>query len=80
MAFTSMYDADKKRPARDKLIDTMERYAIKTGKQAVVALLSGEDAAAIPDPPIELRVRGYVQRHCYYVGQYEDDVIEEFAR
>jgi len=70
--FLGWYDPDKKKPARYKVSDAVERYVEKFGGDPVACLTSVVDAeelttdTAAPD----LRVRGvhYIPRYTYYVG------------
>lgn len=76
MAFLSVYDPDKKRKPIDKLVGALERYYEKTGKIATVALTSQQDAEALGGAPVDVRPRGYIGRHIFYVGQDDDDTTD----
>ena len=70
--FLGWYDPDKKKPAREKLAEAIERYVEKFGAAPETCLTSAADAAELtadrkaPDLP----VRGvtFIPRFTFYVG------------
>lgn len=80
--FLSWYDPDKKKPARRKLNDAIERYAEKFGVPPEACLVSPIDAAELaadrraPDVPI--RAVPFVPRWTFYVG-VEDEPAAPLA-
>ena len=79
--FLGWYDPDKKRPARLKLEDALERYAEKFGRPAVTCLTSPDDAAELAadkkTPNLPIKGVNYIPRFTYYVGV--DDEPAELA-
>lgn len=77
--FLGWYDPDKKKPARSKVSDAVERYVEKFGDQPVACLTSMIDAEELTgeSQALELFVRGvhYIPRHTFYVG-VEDAPME----
>ncbi|HET7110821.1 MAG TPA: hypothetical protein VFI41_08100 [Gemmatimonadales bacterium] len=75
--FLGWYDPDRKKPARAKLADAIERYEEKFGRTPRFCLTSPQDAAELvepsrkfPDaPPVAVQARGYIQRWTYYIGE-----------
>lgn len=75
--FLGWYDPDKKKPARDKVREAMDRYREKFGIAAVVCQ-TGRDAAAelLTDPAapdIDYIPREFIPRNTFYVGREEDE-------
>lgn len=76
MSFVGWYDADRKKPARAKLAEAMERYEEKRGVPARLCLTSPLDAVDLMEPsrkypelPVEVQARSYIARFTYYVGE-----------
>jgi hypothetical protein len=69
--YLAFYDPDKKRPTRDKLTETIERYVEKFGSQPEHCLTSYVDAEALTDAPIPVRGVSFISRHTFYVGVEE---------
>lgn len=76
--FLGWYDPDKKKPARQKLLEAVERYVEKFGAAPETCLTSSLDAAElVADPKVPaLPVRGvgYLPRWTYYVGVDDEPV------
>ena len=80
--FLGWYDPDRKRPAREKLTDALERYEAKFRRKAVACLTSVADAEELATdkkasgPLGKLTVKGvaYIPRHTFYVGVEEAPV------
>jgi hypothetical protein len=72
MMFLGWYDPDKKKPARDKVSDAVERYVEKFGGDPVACLTSVPDAEELTTDKKapDLLVRGvhYIPRFTFYVG------------
>lgn len=75
MAFLGWYDPDRKKPARAKLSDAMNRYEQKFGEAPLCCLTSPQDAAELaepssryPEPTIDVQARQYIARWTFYVG------------
>ena len=72
--FLGWYDPDKKRPARAKLADAIERYTEKFGNPPAMCLTSTTDAAELatetklPAPLVPIRAVAFVPRYTFYVG------------
>ena len=77
--FLGIYDPYKKKPARQKLLDALDRYQEKHGHPARFCLTSPQDAAELAEatkkhpgePPVQVQARGYIARHTFYVGTEE---------
>ncbi|MER3437287.1 MAG: hypothetical protein C4346_06680 [Chloroflexota bacterium] len=80
--FLGWYDPDKKRPAREKLRDAIERYIEKFGAEPATCLTSVTDASELaadtkaPDLPV--KGVAFIPRHTFYVG-VEDEPAAELA-
>ncbi|MGI9254105.1 MAG: hypothetical protein ACR2J8_10180, partial [Thermomicrobiales bacterium] len=78
--FMGWYDPDRKKPAREKLEEGIERYAEKFGKPPTVVLTNPEDAEALRqpsraypgEPALDIREARYVARWTYYLGMESD--------
>ncbi len=70
--FLGWYDPDKKKPARLKLAEAIERYGEKFGATPDACLTSPTDAAELAAdgkaPDLAVRAVGYIPRWTYYVG------------
>lgn len=77
MSFMGWYDPDRKKPARAKLADAIERYETKFGRTPLVCLTNVQDAAELAEssrtfpgePPVDVRARGYIARFVFYIGE-----------
>lgn len=75
--FLGWYDPDRKKPARAKLADAIERYEEKFGRVPLVCLTSPQDAAELAEPsrkfpgepPVAVQARGYIARWTFYIGE-----------
>ena len=75
--FLGWYDPDRKKPARAKLDDAIERYQEKFGRTPLVCLTNPLDAAELSepsrkfpgDPPVSVQARGYIARWTFYIGE-----------
>lgn len=70
--FLGYYDPDKKKPARDKVIDALDRYNEKFPDAAVTCLTSVPEAEELnaDDMAPDLIIKGihYIPRYTFYVG------------
>lgn len=70
--FLGWYDPDKKKPARFKVSDAVERYVEKFGGDPVACLTSVADAEELSadkqSPDLLVRGVNYIPRYTYYVG------------
>jgi hypothetical protein len=70
--FLGWYDPEKKRPARLKLEEAIERYEEKFGSQPETVLTSVVDAEELASdkksPEIIVRGVNYIPRFTFYVG------------
>ncbi len=77
--FLGWYDPDKKKPARRKLAEAIERYVEKFGAAPTACLTSPAEAAElagdakVPDLPI--RAAAYVPRWTFYVGVDQEPTV-----
>jgi hypothetical protein len=79
--FLGWYDPDRKKPARAKLADAIERYEEKFGRTPRFCLTSPQDAAELAEPsrkfPEDLTVtvqsRTYIGRWTFYIGEDADE-------
>ncbi|HEY7029925.1 MAG TPA: hypothetical protein VH482_01295 [Thermomicrobiales bacterium] len=80
--FLGWYDPDKKKPARLKVEEAIERYVEKFGGDPVACLTSVADAAELSadGKTPELIVKGvtFIPRFTFYVG-VEDEPAELMA-
>lgn len=75
--FLGWYDPDRKKPARQKLAEAVERYVEKFGAAPALCLTNPIDAAeletptkAFPTPPaLPVEAAAYVPRWTFYVGE-----------
>lgn len=75
--FLGWYDPDRKKPARAKLADVLDRYEEKFGRRARFCLTSPQDAAELAEAttkhpgelPVAVQARGYISRDTFYVGE-----------
>ena len=70
--FLGWYDPDKKKPAREKLAEAVERYAEKFGAAPETCLTSVADAEELgadkKAPSLPVRGVNYIPRWTFYVG------------
>lgn len=70
--FLGWYDPDKKKPARTKVANAMERYVEKFGSEPEACLTSPADAAELVAdaraPDIAVRGVDFLSRFTFYVG------------
>ena len=81
--FLGWYDPDRKKPARQKVAEAIERYVEKFGVQPELVLTSESDAAELrtpvkktrkaqtPAPKLPVRTVAYIPRWTFYVGVEE---------
>jgi len=82
--FLGWYDSDRKKPARAKLAEAIERYMEKFGRSPRFCLTSAQDAAELAEPsrkfpgelPVSVQARSYIGRWTFYIGE---DAGETFA-
>lgn len=75
--FLGWYDPDRKKSARAKLADAIERYTEKFGHAPRFCLTSPQDAVELAEPsrkypgdlPVTVQARGYIARWTFYVGE-----------
>ena len=75
--FLGWYDPDRKKPARAKLADAIERYQEKFGRTPRFCLTSPQDAADLAEPsrkfpgepPVSVQARTYIARWTFYIGE-----------
>ncbi|MFN8593634.1 MAG: hypothetical protein U0031_19405 [Thermomicrobiales bacterium] len=75
--FLGWYDPDRKKSARAKLADAIERYTEKFGRAPRFCLTSPQDAVELSEPsrkypgdlPVTVQARGYIARWTFYVGE-----------
>ncbi len=70
--FLGWYDPDKKKPARLKLAEAIERYAEKFGAAPEACLTSPIDAAELAAdakaPALPVRAANFIPRSTFYIG------------
>ncbi len=74
--YLGWYDPDKKKPARQKLAEAVERYVEKFGDAPELCLTSPADKADLdapsrqfPEPPaLPVEAVAYIPRWTFYVG------------
>ncbi len=80
--FLGWYDPDKKKPARLKLAEAIERYAEKFGVAPEACLTSPIDAAELSvdakAPALPVRAAHFIPRWTFYVG-VEDEPAPALA-
>ena len=80
--FLGWYDPDKKKPAREKVEEAIERYVEKFGGEPVACLTSVADAAElagdITSPELLVKGVNFIPRFTFYVG-VEDAPAAELA-
>ena len=80
--FLGWYDPDKKKPAREKLAEAIERYAEKFGAAPEACVTSPTDAAELAAdakaPTLPVRAANYIPRSTFYVG-VEDEPAAALA-
>lgn len=74
--FLGWYDAEKKKPARRKVAEAVERYIEKFGAAPATCLTSlaeAEELAADKKAP-DLTIQGvsYIPRYTFYVGESDE--------
>lgn len=85
--FLGWYDPDRKKPARAKLADAIERYEEKFGRTPRYCLTSPQDAVDLAEPsrkfpgepPVAIQARGYIARWTFYIGEDADEPNESAA-
>jgi len=77
--FLGWYDPDKKKPARQKLSEAVERYEEKFGAAPVTCLTNTTEATELAadaaTSALDIRAVAYIPRHTFYVG-VDDEPIE----
>ena len=82
--FLGWYDPDKKKPARQKLAEAIERYVEKFGVAPETCLTNPTDAAELAAAPpgkapqLPVRAVAYIPRWTFYVG-VEDEPVPALA-
>jgi hypothetical protein len=80
--FLGWYDPDKKKPARQKVEEAIDRYVEKFGGDPVACLTSVADAAELASdtksPGLLVKGVNYIPRFTFYVG-VEDAPVAELA-
>ena len=80
--YLGWYDPDKKKPARQKLAEAVERYAEKFGGAPETCLTNPTDAAELAAdqkaPALPVRAVSYIPRWTFYVG-VEDEPAPALA-
>ena len=80
--FLGWYDPDRKKPARQKVAEGIERYVEKFGSEPELVLTSESDAAelltpgkktALPDLTLPVRTVAYIPRWTFYIGSEDGD-------
>lgn len=79
--FLGWYDPDRKKPARAKLAEAVERYEEKFGRAAKCCLTSPQDALDLAEPSrkfpgdlaLDVQPRNYIARWTFYIGE---EIIE----
>ncbi|MBA2518684.1 MAG: hypothetical protein H0V24_03380 [Chloroflexia bacterium] len=75
--FLGWYDPDRKKPARQKVLEGIERYVEKFGAEPELVLTSELDAAELlspakktqlPAPALPVRTVAYIPRWTFYIG------------
>ncbi len=70
--FLGWFDPEKKKPARTKLAEAIERHVAKFGVAPEVCLVNPIDAAELSAdakaPAIDLRTAHFLPRWTFYVG------------
>jgi hypothetical protein len=75
--FLGWYDPDRKKPARQKVAEGIERYIEKFGVEPDVVLTSETDAAELitppkrtqlPAPSLPVRTVHFIPRWTFYIG------------
>ena len=78
--FLGWYDPTKKKPAREKLAEAMERYAEKFGAAPETCLTSVADAEELgadkKAPNLSVRGVSYIPRWTFYVGVEDEPAAE----
>jgi len=74
--FLGWFDPDKKKPARLKLADAIERYEEKFGARPAACLTNPTEAAELAAdakaPKLPVRAAAYIPRWTFYVGVEEE--------
>ncbi len=77
--FLGWFDPDKKKPARHKVEEAVERYVEKFGGAPVACLTSVADAAELTadakTPDLVVKGVTFIPRFTFYVG-VEDEPVE----
>jgi hypothetical protein len=80
--FLGWYDADKKKPARTKVEEAIERYVEKFGGDPETILTSVVDADELTGdgkaPHLAVKGMTFIPRFTFYVG-VEDEPVAELA-
>jgi hypothetical protein len=78
--FLGWFDPDRKKSAREKLEEGMERYEEKFGKPPTLVLTNPDDAEALRqpsraypgEPPLPVIEANFVARWTFYIGTEQD--------
>ena len=78
--YLGWYDPDKKKPARQKLVEAIERYVEKFGADPETCLTSPADAAELAAdrqaPALAVKGVTFIPRFTFYVGVADEPVSE----
>jgi hypothetical protein len=76
--YLGWYDPDKKKAARDKLAEAIERYVEKFGSAPETCLTNDAEAAELAAdkraPKLPVRGVPHVPRHTFYIGVDDEPV------
>ena len=77
--YLAWYDGDRKKPARAKLADAIDRYREKWGREPRFCLTSPQDAEELAKEQatlfdVEVHGRRYIPRWTFYVGESRGEV------
>jgi hypothetical protein len=76
--FLGWYDPEKKKPARLKLEDAIERFVEKFGFAPLACLTNEAEAAELANdqqaPSLPTRGVAFIPRHTFYVGVEDEPV------
>jgi hypothetical protein len=78
--FLGWFDSDRKKPAREKLEEAIERYEEKFGRSPTLVLTNPEEAAALRqpsraypgEPALPIIEANFIARWTYYIGTEKD--------
>jgi hypothetical protein len=68
--FLMWYDNDRKKPARAKIDEAVERFVEKYGRQPALVLVHPEEA--VDEAALPVATRATVGRHQFWVGEPDE--------